>query len=343
MADHGETAASAIIVDPASNHDASAEEHDREEHGGEEQDGEGQNGEGHDGEEYDGEEYEEEEYDEDEDEEEDDGRFPNDTPDVRKWKRSLGDHLDEVQATAQFATCYPVLHPANPGLIVNDTLIPLPLVPRDAEILKAACRRAPFGRGDETVVDESVRKTWELDHTQFQLANPAWPGFLNSLIPGVTVPLGMKDVRIEPYKLLLYEEGSFFQRHRDSEKVPGMIGTVVVSLPSRHEGGDVHLFLNGKAMQFSTSIVSAYDMTVLAWYSDVTHEITKLTSGYRLVLTYNIVQQGSDHPIPSDLIKQQSDIEGLLQQCDANFENVTRIIYPLDHKYTKASLSLWQT
>ncbi|KAK6209028.1 hypothetical protein LQW54_006628 [Pestalotiopsis sp. IQ-011] len=64
-------------------------------------------------------------------------------------------------------------------------------------------------------------------------------------------------------------------------------------------------------------------MTVLAWYSDVTHEITKLTSGYRLVLTYNIFQQGSDHPIPSDLIKQQSDFGELLRQWDANFENLT--------------------
>ena len=33
-----------------------------------------------------------------------------------------------------------------------------------------------------------------------------------------------------------------------------------------------------------------------AWYSDVFHEVEKVTSGYRLVLTYNLVQKGTSVP-----------------------------------------------
>jgi len=33
--------------------------------------------------------------------------------------------------------------------------------------------------GDQTMVDDSVRKTWELDHTQFRLSNPRWQAFLD--------------------------------------------------------------------------------------------------------------------------------------------------------------------
>lgn len=96
-------------------------------------------------------------------------------------------------------------------------------------------------------------------------------------------------VRAEPYKLLLYEEGSFFKRHKNSEKAPGMVGTLVICLPPKHEGGDVHLSHTGKTCVFTTSKSSTFDLTALAWYSDVAHEIKEITSGYRLVLTYKII------------------------------------------------------
>lgn len=73
------------------------------------------------------------------------------------------------------------------------------------------------------MVDTSVRHTWELDHTQFKLANPRWSAYVDSLLAEAVRCLGIQKMRAEPYKLLLYEEGSFFKRHKDSEKVPGMI------------------------------------------------------------------------------------------------------------------------
>ena len=119
----------------------------------------------------------------------------------------------------------------NPGLTVADTLIPLPLVPRDAETIKGVGRQAPFGRGEETVVDTSVRNTWELDASQFSLANPDWDDFLHgTLLKAATPKLVLSRVRADLYKLLLYEPGSFFKPHKDSEKAPGMVATLVVCL-----------------------------------------------------------------------------------------------------------------
>lgn len=39
------------------------------------------------------------------------------------------------------------------------------------------------------------------------------------------------------YKLLVYEKGGFFLPHRDGEKLDRMVATLVIVLPSIHEGG----------------------------------------------------------------------------------------------------------
>ncbi|KAK9777645.1 hypothetical protein SCAR479_05693 [Seiridium cardinale] len=260
---------------------------------------------------------------------------------VEEWKSTLSRQINDIKTTGDFATSKSRSAFVNPGLEVGGISLPLPLTARDAEALKAACSQAPFGRGDETLVDESVRRTWELNHDQFRLTNPAWPTYLRQISRDAADRLGMISVRVEPYKLLLYEEGSFFKRHKDSEKVAGMIGTLVICLPSKHEGGDVHLSLGDKSHKFSTSTTSAFDLTTLAWYSDVTHEITKLTSGYRLVLSNNIIQTGiMNHPSPAVLLKQLSDIEASLEYWHERFPYKSRVIYPLDHAYTQSSLSL---
>lgn len=143
-----------------------------------------------------------------------------------------------------------------------------------------------------------------------------------------------------PWKLLLYEEGSFFRPHKDSEKAPGMIGTLVISLPSKHEGGDVHLSHSNRRHAFATSNSSSFDLTALAWYSDVTHEIKPISSGYRLVITYNLLQQSGSPPSAGLFIEQQVQLQALLQKWASTLQSKTRVIYRLDHKYSQSSLSI---
>ncbi|MCA9322796.1 MAG: hypothetical protein KDB53_18790, partial [Planctomycetes bacterium] len=60
-----------------------------------------------------------------------------------------------------------------PGLEVDGVgPVGLPLVRVQAAELIKCCRKAPYGKGTKTLVDESVRRVWELDPEQFQLTNP---------------------------------------------------------------------------------------------------------------------------------------------------------------------------
>ncbi|KAF1958927.1 hypothetical protein CC80DRAFT_546245 [Byssothecium circinans] len=198
----------------------------------------------------------------------------------------------------------------------------------------------PFGKGDRTVVDTSVRNTWELDSTQFCLANPAWKSCFSEILQRAASGLGLLDVTAHLHKLLLYEEGSFFKRHKDSEKVAGMVGTLVVCLPSQHEGGDVLLSFRSEERTFATAPFSAWDITALAWFSDVTHEVAKLTKGYRLVLTYNLVQSGHLRQSAEFFHQQSQALRSTLLDWTAQAPLAYVIYYILDHQYTPSSLSL---
>ena len=262
--------------------------------------------------------------------------------DVADFKAQLKDCLDDVQHEGSFSAfrrheLYP-----NPGLYVKEFgFVGLPLSDRDAEAIAALCKRSPFGKGDETVLDESVRKTWELEASQIECRNPAWAAFEKTLANQAITDIGVQVPALaQPYKLLLYEEGAFFKAHRDTEKVPGMFGTMIVCLPSEHTGGEVHLTHNQKRQILRTAESSAYNLSTLAWYSDVQHEIKPVLSGYRLVLTYNLVQ---DQTAPKQTAAAQDTnherLERLMRAWNQNFNYQNHVVYPLSFKYTENSLS----
>ncbi|KAF4987490.1 hypothetical protein FDECE_15410 [Fusarium decemcellulare] len=261
--------------------------------------------------------------------------------DGEDWKARLLFTLDRIQATGKIATFnhYPTF--ANPGLEIDgERLIPLPLTEHDAQALKSVCRQAPFGRGDDTVVDTSVRNTWELDHSQFRLASPQWPKFLDLMLKDTATGLGLPQVTVKPHKLLLYEPGSFFKRHKDSEKETGMMGTLVICLPSQHQGAEVNLSFGSQKCTFTTASTSKFDVSSIAWFSDVTHEVTELTSGYRLVLTYKVFGPAEQSLSASGICSERQYLKATLVNWHTRSPDVERLMYPLDHKYTKSSLSL---
>lgn len=54
--------------------------------------------------------------------------------------------------------------------------------------------------------------------------------------------------------------------HRSSEKAKGMFATLVVCLPSYHEGGDLVLTHRGKEFIVKSSVASEFGQTHIAWY-----------------------------------------------------------------------------
>ena len=59
-----------------------------------------------------------------------------------------------------------------PGLEVEGVgSVGLPLTGVHAEAIKACCEPAPYGKGEETRLDRTVRDTWQLDASKVTFGN----------------------------------------------------------------------------------------------------------------------------------------------------------------------------
>lgn len=254
------------------------------------------------------------------------------------WKKELQQDLESVNTVGDLAVHKTHKHFANPGLEVDGCLVPLPLVPLFADRIKAVAKPASFSRNGADVVDYSANLIWELDHDQFRIANPSWSAFVESIKQDVAQDLGLalSDIDVEPDKLLLYEKGSFFRRHKDSHQAPGVTGRLVICLPSEHTGGEVCLKYAGTDIVSTASLDSAFDLTALAWYSGVTYETTEITSGHRLELTYSITQRSGIAKSADFFVIQQARLKERLAGWPGD---LARLVVFLDHKYSPSSLN----
>ncbi|KAL5331156.1 hypothetical protein ACEPPN_000685 [Leptodophora sp. 'Broadleaf-Isolate-01'] len=268
--------------------------------------------------------------------------------DDNELKSDLKTCLSSLQNDGSFSVFETVENPPNPGIYLESGgLVGLPLNDHDAELIVTASHAAPFGKGEATIVDTNVRKTWELSPSKFQLKNPAWSGFIDTVVAKVSAGLGVdatsRCVRAELYKMLLYDEGAMFKPHQDSEKTPGMFATLVVALPSKHEGGEVRVSHNGETKVYATSTTSEFDGSYLAWFSDVIHEVKPVTSGRRLVLTYNLIHSTLGSTIAGASNLGTAQLKSILGNWKTSLEKGARIstmlAYMLDHQYTESSMS----
>ncbi|EGE00624.1 hypothetical protein TESG_07924 [Trichophyton tonsurans CBS 112818] len=276
----------------------------------------------------------------------DDDDTDEDTPEIINIKRRVYQALRSIDSKGDFA-CFRGLNGIlDPKLHINrlDRVVKLPLSPDDTNAIIDVCHRSPFGKGEETLVDTSVRKCWELNTTEFDIKAPGWANYMKKIVADVGKGLGVADkvslIRADPYKLLLYEKDAFFLSHQDSPKADGMFATLVVCLPTEHEGGEIVLNHQGKSMQFKTSTTSIAGFSYAAWYSDVFHEIKPITRGHRLVLTYNLILEGTDN-VPSAPSSESRALRNALKFWEprAEDEGPYLLLYKLSHMYTDSSLS----
>ena len=188
-----------------------------------------------------------------------------------------------------------------PGLEVNGVgEIAYPINEMQAKALIEVAKKAPFGQGSETIIDSTVRSAYEIDNSKLNFNGSRWTAFLNKIIVKIKPDLGLEDYTISAhlYKMLIYEKGDFFLPHKDSEKEKGMFGTLVINLPSKHTGGELVVSFEGvkEVVAFAESAEN-YKISYAAFYADCDHEIKPLTSGYRICLVYNLVQQKSGKKI----------------------------------------------
>lgn len=215
--------------------------------------------------------------------------------------------------------------------------------------LCGAARPARHGYKSETRLDRRVRDAWEIPGSHVSIDERRWARTLAPLLERIRRDLGLPEkcrLRAELHNLLVYGPGQFFAPHQDSEKADDMIGTLVVSLPSRFTGGAMVLEHQGQRMLVGGS---ARHLTFVAFYADCRHEVRPVKQGHRIVLTYNLIAEGDDSaaPLPADRI------ESLSASVRRFFETPRparltdgreqippdRLVYLLDHQYTQRALA----
>jgi hypothetical protein len=251
--------------------------------------------------------------------------------------------LDALGESSKFCTSGS-LSPVLPGLEVKGIgAVGIPVTQADAKRLIKQATRAPYGRGEDTLVDLDVRRVWQLEPRQFSLRNTEWDLFLKWIIDAVKQEFGIdKKVEHELYKLLVYEKGSFFAPHRDSEKTPGMFATLVVCLPSRHEGGTLQVSHDGQTVNIDFGGDDAeFKIQYAAFYADCQHEIKPVTAGHRVCLVYNLALARSKQPSAPQNSRSVEKVVALLPEFFADeSRDLSKLVIPLEHQYTEAGLSL---
>ena len=184
----------------------------------------------------------------------------------------------------------------------------------DLDPLITACDPATFGRGNEMVSDESYRKAVKMDISDFAIQlDLVGSGIIRTLedrlLQGETEKM---CIRAELYKLNVYgdlcrdaspvssplillhhlDKGGFFKPHKDTPRGPDMFGSLVVIYPTAHEGGELVFRHEDHEWKFDasslTSSRSSPSLAYVASYSDIEHEVLKVTSGRRVTVTYNL-------------------------------------------------------
>ena len=259
--------------------------------------------------------------------------------------QDLGDILDKIDRPGSF--CVSGSAPAVlPGLEVQGLgAVALPLTDQQVKALKKLCRQAPYGKGEQTLVDTSVRRVWELTPDRFSLTNPDWETFLKQTVARVQAELGLERKKLEShlYDLLLYEPGSFFLPHRDGEKLDRMVATLVVVLPSSFQGGELIVRHEGQeqAIDFGGGR-DPFHIHFAAFYADCEHEIRPLDAGHRLALVYNLTLKKGKKGLGAPRSAEQVEAAARVLGDWARDENARKVVVTLDHQYTKDGLA-WDT
>ena len=148
---------------------------------------------------------------------------------------------------------------------------------------------------------------------------------------------------IDQWTTYLLGPGGFFKAHVDTPRGTAMIGSLVVILPTDHEGGSLILRHGGNEWTFDSAEAvnttpQSSQAAFIAFFSDVEHEVKSVTSGYRVTLTYNLYVKkdvkGKSAVVSEDVesgLELKEALDRLLK--DPSFANGGYIGFGLNHKY----------
>ncbi len=266
---------------------------------------------------------------------------------------AITDLLAQLEAPGTFATRLRAPADDLEIAITGVGQLTLPITARVAQKLRSVARPSLFGLREQSLHDPTVRNTWEIATSRVKIAARRWKPALAKHLATVREELGLPEgceLKAIFDKLVLYEEGQFFKAHQDSEKSDDMVATLVVVLPSEYGGGSLSVEHRGEKKSFRRIKSQSTDLSLLAFYADCHHEVSAVSKGFRIALTYQLLLEGQSDAGP---LKAPADlVNHLTERVREHFsvpiadryrrtEPVApeRFVYLLDHEYTERSLS----
>jgi 2OG-Fe(II) oxygenase superfamily len=201
--------------------------------------------------------------------------------------------------------------------------------PEKLEQLAQVCEPASFGLKKECVLDETYRKAGKMDSEWFSSTLDLSHTDLMKIIRGYLLEgtQSTNNVKTELYKLNVYSthlfhiyfylilryrpgKGSFFRPHVDTPRSDKMFGSLVIVFPSPHEGGALLLRHRNQEWTFDSgeALAATEDQPSIgyvAFFSDIEHEVTPVTSGHRITLTYNLYFDDGGPVSPNDAVSER--------------------------------------
>ena len=266
---------------------------------------------------------------------------------ARAPRERLAKLLDDTESPGAFSA--QLFAPADPLDLEVDGVgqIRLPVRAPQARKLSARARPARFGRGEQTLTDPAVRDTWEIHPDLVSIDGPRWAATLEAVLDEVRDQLSLPvsgRLEAELHAMLVYGPGQFFLPHQDSEKDDAMIGTLVVTLPSSHTGGELIVEHGGESVAYRSSKDS---LSFVAFYADCRHEVKPVKSGYRVTLAFNLLLHNDKTKTDADLpvadltrgLTEHFTTRVALRYGTGDLDPPNRLVYLLDHEYTERGLT----
>lgn len=169
---------------------------------------------------------------------------------------------------------------------------------------------APFGVGDETRLDPTVRSAVRLTARGAVSVRGFDPA---SLLPSIEASLAPREhLSARLTDVVLYPIGGHFARHKDTPKTADLVATLVVALPIEHEGGALRV--GDETIDWSGPC-APNQLRWAAMFTDVDHAVEVVRRGARVTLTYALERSGRarvDLEAPeriADVVREIADLE----------------------------------
>ena len=120
---------------------------------------------------------------------------------------------------------------------------------------------------------------------------------------------------------------------------------MIIVLPSAYTGAEVHVTHSSKTKVIGLASDSLRKTSVLAWYTDVVHEVKPVQSGYRFALSYNLIHTSTS--IPKPMLPNMGNAVSSLLQVLKNWKEGAYlsgpgkqqiVAYLLKHQYSEMNL-----